>query len=321
MKPTVFISGRIPERARQMLEAHFEVTCHEGQNLLSSEEISQGLGDKDALLSLLSDPITKDVINNAPNLKIVANYGAGFNNIDVAAATARNIPVTNTPAVSTAATADLTMGLLIAVARRIVEGDKLTRAGGFTGWAPLFHLGVEVTGKTLGIFGLGNIGKAVAKRAKGFDMPIIYHSRTRLSPEEEIKLGVTYVTFEELLTQPDFLSLHSSYSPELHHLIGMAELKKMKPTAYLISAARGQMIDEAALAEALANKIIAGAGLDVYEFEPKVTEALIPMANVVLAPHLGNATIETRDAMAEIAAKNIIDVLSGGSGINVVNLK
>ena len=213
------------------------------------------------------------------------------------------------------------MGLLIAVARRIVEGDKLTRAGGFTGWAPLFHLGVEVTGKTLGIFGLGNIGKAVAKRAKGFDMPIIYHSRTRLSPEEEIKLGVTYVTFEELLTQSDFLSLHSSYSPELRHLIGMAELKKMKPTAYLISAARGQMIDEAALAEALANKIIAGAGLDVYEFEPKVTEALIPMTNVVLAPHLGNATIETRDAMAEIAAKNIIDVLSGGSGINVVNLK
>lgn len=315
----VFISGRVPSNAKKILSEHFEVISHEGENLLSSEEIAKGVKEADALLCLLSDPITKEVIEGAGNLKIIANYGAGYNNIDLVTATSRKIPVTNTPKVSTNATADMTWALILGIARRVVEGDKLTRAGGFTGWAPLFFLGTEVTGKTLGIFGMGNIGKAVAQRGKGFEMKVIYHSRTRLSVEEEGLLGLTYVSFDELLKESDFLTLHSSYSPELHHLLGKKEFEKMKKSAFLINAARGPMIEEAALAEALENKIIAGAGLDVYEFEPKVVEGLLDLDNVILAPHLGNATVETRAAMAEIAAQNIIEVLSDRKPISCVN--
>ena len=315
----VFISGAVPEVALKKLSEKFSVSIHENEQLLTSAEIAEKLGDSDGLLCLLSDSITAEVIAGAPNLKIIANYGAGFNNINLSVATEKKIPVTNTPAVSTNATADMTWALILGIARRMVEGDKLTRAGGFTGWAPLFHLGTEVTGKTLGIFGLGNIGKAVARRAKGFEMKIIYHSRTRLSMNEEADLGVSYVSFEELLTQSDFLTLHSSYNPELYHLIGKHELEKMKTTSFLINAARGPMIDEVALADALVNRTIAGAGLDVYEFEPKVTEALLTLDNVILAPHLGNATVETRQAMAEIAAQNIIEVLEGRKPLNCVN--
>lgn len=315
----VFISGRIPETAKKELSKYFEVTSHEGENLLTSQEILEKAGNAEGLLCLLSDSITKEIINGAHNLEIIANYGAGFNNIDIDAATERRIPVTNTPKASTNATADMTWALILGIARRVVDGDKLTRAGGFTGWAPLFHLGTEVTGKTLGIFGMGNIGKAVARRAKGFEMPIIYSSRTRLHPDLEEELNAEYVPFEELLKRSDFLTLHSSYSPALHHIIGEEEINKMKPTAFLINAARGPMIDEVALAKALAEKKIAGAGLDVYEFEPKVTEGLMKLDNVILAPHLGNATVETREAMAEIAAKNIIEVLHGRRPLNCVN--
>ena len=315
----VFISGRIPNNAKELLSKHFEVISHEGEDLLSSQEIAEGAKEADALLCLLSDPITAEVMEGAKNLKIIANYGAGFNNIDLVTATNLKIPVTNTPKVSTNATADMTWALILGIARRVVEGDKLTRAGGFTGWAPLFFLGTEVTGKTLGIFGVGNIGKAVARRAKGFDMKVIYNSRTRLSVEEETSLGITYVSLEELLNDSDFLTLHSSYSPELHHLIGEKELHQMKSSAFLINAARGPIIDEVALAEVLKNKVIAGAGLDVYEFEPKVAEGLLTLDNVILAPHLGNATVETRAQMAEIAAQNIIEVLSGNKPISCVN--
>lgn len=318
MKAKVFIAGKVPEKARQLLAEQYEVTMHDDLRLLSKEEIIAGVQDKDALLCLLSDAIDADIIQAAPQLKIIANYGAGFNNIDVAAATARKIPVTNTPGVSTAATADLTMGLLLAIARRIVEGDKTTREGRFTGWAPLFHLGVDVTGKTLGIVGLGNIGAAVAKRAKAFDMKIVYTSRTR-KPELEKELGAEFRTLEELIREADFLSLHASYSPELRHMIGAKELQAMKPSAYLISMARGQMVDEQALVEALRSKTIAGAALDVYEFEPKVTAGLEALDNAILCPHLGNATVETRDAMAEIAANNIIAVLSGKKPLTCVN--
>lgn len=315
----VFISGRIPETAKKELSTYFDVTSHEGENLLSPQEILEGLGDAEGLLCLLSDSITKEIINGAANLKIIANYGAGFNNIDIDAAIERGIPVTNTPKVSTNATADMTWALILGIARRVVEGDKLTRAGGFTGWAPLFHLGTEVTGKTLGIFGMGNIGKAVARRAKGFEMSVIYCSRTRLHPDLEKELNAEYVSFEELIRRSDFLTLHSNYSPALHHLIGAEEIKKMKPSAFLINAARGPMLDESALAKALENREIAGAGLDVYEFEPQVTKTLVNLDNVILAPHLGNATVETREAMAEIAARNIIEVLHGKRPLHCVN--
>jgi Lactate dehydrogenase and related dehydrogenases len=315
----VFISGRIPVEAKEKLAQYFAVTAYEGEGLISEKELVEGIADAEGLLCLLSDTVSQETMAQAPHLKIIANYGAGFNNIDVMAATERKIPVTNTPLVSTNATADMTWALILGIARRVVDGDKLTRAGNFTGWAPLFHLGVEVTGKTLGIFGMGNIGKAVARRAKGFEMEILYHSRTRLTAEEEQELGARYVSFEELLTESDFLTLHSSYSPELHHLLSWEEFRKMKKSAFLINAARGPMVDEAALAEVLKAKEIAGAGLDVYEFEPKVTESLMALDNVILAPHLGNATVETRAAMAEIAANNIIEVLNGRQALNCVN--
>jgi lactate dehydrogenase-like 2-hydroxyacid dehydrogenase len=319
MKKKVFISGLIPQVAYEMLSQEFEVTMHHDLRLLSKEEIKAGLAGKDALLSLLSDNIDADIINSSPDLKIIANYGAGFNNIDVAAASARKIPVTNTPLVSTNATADLTWGLILAISRRIVEGDKNTRAGKFTGWAPLYHLGVEVTGKTLGIIGMGNIGKAVARRAKGFEMPIIYYSRTRLSPEEEKELNAEYRELDSVIRDADFLTFHLSYHPSLRHMIGAKELASMKKTAFLINAARGPLVDEQALLEALRNKTIAGAGLDVYEFEPAVTKGLEELDNVVLCPHLGNATIETRDQMADIAARNIVNVLKGERPISCVN--
>lgn len=319
MKKKVFISGKIPDIAFEMLSQHFEVTMHNDLRLLTKEEIMAGVAGKDALLSLLSDPVDASIIHSNPDLKVIANFGAGYNNIDVAEATRRRIPVTNTPDVSTDATADLTIGLILAIARRIVEGDKTTRSDKFTGWAPLFHLGIEVTGKTLGIVGMGNIGKAVAKRAKAFNMPIIYYSRTRQSAEIEADLGLQFMPLEEVIKQADFLSFHLSYNPSLRHMIGAEQLGQMKKTAFLINAARGPLIDEAALAEALETKVIAGAALDVYEFEPKVTPALLALDNVILCPHLGNATIETRNAMAKIAAENIIAVLQGGKPLTCVN--
>jgi glyoxylate reductase len=318
-KPKVFISGRIPGIAYETLVQDFEVRMHDDVVPLPKEEIIKGLKGCDALLSILSDPIDAEVIASEPGLKIIANYGAGFNNIDVAEATKRGIPVTNTPQVSTNATADFTMGLLIAIARRLVEGDKTTREGRFTGWAPLYHLGVEVTGKTLGIIGLGSIGKAVAKRARAFDMKILYHSRTRLKEAQERELGVEFVPLEQLIRESDFVSLHLSYHPSLKHMIGAEQLRMMKPTAYLINAARGPLVHEEALLQALQEKVIAGAALDVYEFEPKVTAGLELLDNVILAPHLGNATIETRTAMAKLAADNIRSVLTGGKPLTCVN--
>lgn len=318
-KQSVFISGKIPSVAYELLNKEFEVTMHDDLRLLSKQEIIDGIAGKDALLCLLSDPIDREIMESNPRLKVIANYGAGFNNIDIKAAGEKGIPVTNTPDVSTNATADLTMGLILAIARRIVEGDKETRAGRFQGWAPLYHLGVEVTGKTLGIIGMGSIGQAVARRAKGFDMNIIYNTRTRLPLNEEKELGLTYMSQEQVIKSSDFLSLNLSYGPATHHMIGSHELSGMKPTAYLINAARGPLVDELALLKALQNRVIAGAALDVYEFEPQLTKGLEALDNVVLTPHIGNATLETRDAMAEIAAKNIIAVLKGEEPLSCVN--
>lgn len=315
----IFITGKIPPVAYELLSRDFQVRMADTEVPLKKEEIIAGMQDCDALLPILSDQIDREVIASNPRLQIIANYGAGFNNIDVAEATARGIPVTNTPGVSTNATADFAMGLLIAIARRLVEGDKTTREGRFTGWAPLYHLGVEVTGKTLGIIGLGSIGKAVARRANGFEMKILYTSRTRLAPEEEEALNVSYLPLSELLAASDFVSIHASYQPSAHHMIGEKELRLMKPSAFLINAARGPLVNEGALLAALQSNTIAGAALDVYEFEPQVTAGLEALDNVILAPHLGNATVETREAMARLAAENIAEVLSGGLPLTCVN--
>lgn len=315
----VFVAGKIPTVGLEMLQREFEVEVYEKDELITEAELRERVKDKDALLSLLSTPVNQETIDRAKNLKIIANFGAGFNNIDFEYAGEKGIPVTNTPQVSTAATADLTFALVLAVARRIAEGDHLMRTEGFNGWAPLFFLGREVSGKKLGIVGLGNIGRAVAERAKGFGMEILYTGRSRKSPELEKELNATFVSFEELLQESDFISINCAYTPESKHMFDEEQFKMMKPTAYLINAARGPIVHEKALVEALRTKEIEGAALDVFEFEPEVTEELKSMKNVVLTPHIGNATIETRDAMAEMAVQNIIQVLNGKEPFSAVN--
>ncbi|WP_414048948.1 NAD(P)-dependent oxidoreductase [Macrococcus animalis] len=304
----ILVAGEIPISGMEFLEEKFDqVEVFKGEKLITKEQLIEMIKDKDALISLLSTNIDKDVIDAAPNLKLIANYGAGFNNIDTEYARKKNIDVTNTPNASTNATADLTVAILLAVARRVIEGDELCRTVGFNGWAPLFFRGREVSGKTIGIIGLGEIGTAVARRAKGFDMNILYSGPTRYTDKEE-ELGAKYVTQEELLQNSDFITINCSYNPSMKHMIDSKEISMMKPTAYLINASRGPIIHEQALAEALESKIIEGAALDVFEFEPEINEKLKHLDNVVITPHIGNATYEARDMMAEIVTSNVYKI-------------
>lgn len=314
----ILVAGEIPQRGMDLLAGH-DVEVFSGESLISEEELKERIRDKDALLSLLSTPVTKEIIDSAPNLKIIANYGAGFNNVDIEYAATKGIPTTNTPIASTAATADLTIALLLAVARRVVEGDEVCRTVGFKGWAPLFFRGREVSGKTIGIVGFGQIGQAVAKRAAAFDMNVIYYNPSRKSEEIEKSLNATYVSFEELLTNADFITLNSSYNPSMKHMFSTKQFEMMKSSAYLINCARGPIVDEAALIKALNEKTIEGAALDVFEFEPDIGEGLKKLSNVVLTPHIGNATFEARDAMAVMAAENIVKVLNDEDPLYVVN--
>ncbi|WP_242217141.1 NAD(P)-dependent oxidoreductase [Bacillus cereus group sp. BfR-BA-01380] len=315
----ILIAGKIPEIGLQLLRDH-EVEMYDKEELIGTEELVARVKDKDALLSLLSTKIPKEVIDAAPYLKIIANYGAGYDNIDYKYAVEKDIAVTNTPKVSTEATAELTFAILLAAARRIPEGDTLCRTVGFNGWAPLFFLGREVYGKTIGIIGLGEIGKAVAKRAKAFGMNIMYTGPSRKYRAEQ-ELGATYVTLEELLQTADFVTINCAYNPKLHHMIDEEQFRLMKKTAYIINAARGPIMNEEALAFALETKEIEGAALDVFEFEPNITDKLKELKNVVLTPHIGNATIETRDAMAEVAVRNILAVLEGNEPLTPVYKK
>lgn len=317
--PKVFISDRIPEVAAETLtKAGFAVDQYQGTGLITETALASGTRDADFLIATLSTQVTKAVIDQAPHLKLIANYGAGFNNIDVAAATARHIPVTNTPAVSTTAVAEVTLGLMLALSHRIVEGDQLMHGPGFDGWQPLFFLGHELAGKTLGIVGAGHIGQAVAKRAAAFDMKILYTQHHQLPAATEQALGATYVPFAQLVAESDLITLHAPQTAENFHQFNAATFKQMKPTALLINAARGPIIDEAALADALAAGELAGAALDVYEHEPQVEPRLTTMKNVILTPHIGNATVEARDAMAMICANNVIKV-SRGEPVTPVN--
>lgn len=315
----ILVAGQIPEIGLQLLRDH-EVEMYDKEELIDTEELVARVKDKDVLLSLLSTKVPKEVIDAAPYLKIIANYGAGYDNIDYKYAVEKDIAVTNTPKVSTEATAELTFAILLAAARRILEGDTLCRTVGFNGWAPLFFLGREVYGKTIGIIGLGEIGKAVAKRANAFGMNIVYTGPSRKYRAEQ-ELGATYVTLEELLQTADFVTINCAYNPKLHHMIDEEQFRLMKKTAYIINAARGPIMNEEALAFALETKKIEGAALDVFEFEPKITERLKELTNVVLTPHIGNATIETRDAMAEMAVRNILAVLEGNEPLTPVYKK
>ncbi|MDJ1091408.1 2-hydroxyacid dehydrogenase family protein [Macrococcus caseolyticus] len=314
----VLVAGEIPEKGLSFLKEHFEVDLFEGEQLITKEELVDRIKDKDALVSLLSTNVDKAVIDAAPNLQIIANYGAGFNNIEYEYAREKGIDVTNTPKASTNATADLTMALLLASARRVVEGDTLCRTTGFNGWAPLFFRGREVSGKTLGIIGLGEIGQAVARRAKGFDMNILYTGPNR-HEEREKGLEATYVSLEELLKQADFITINAAYNPSMEHLIDKEQLEIMKPTAYLINASRGPVVHEAALADALENKVIEGAALDVFEFEPEINDKLKTLDNVVITPHIGNATFEARDMMADIVTQNVYKKLNGDTPDYIIN--
>ncbi|PEI47477.1 NAD(P)-dependent oxidoreductase [Bacillus pseudomycoides] len=315
----ILVAGNIPEIGLQLLQNH-EIEMYDKEELISTEELAKRVKDKDALLSLLSTKVTKEVIDAASNLKIIANYGAGYDNIAYKYAAEKGVVVTNTPKVSTEATAELTFAILLAAARRIPEGDTLCRTVGFNGWAPLFFLGREVYGKTIGIIGLGEIGKAVAKRAKAFGMNVTYTGPNR-KYETESEIEATYVTLEELLQTADFITINCAYNPSLHHMINEEQFKMMKKTAYIINAARGPIMNELALAHALETNEIEGAALDVFEFEPKITERLKGLKNIVLTPHVGNATFETRDAMAEMAVRNILAVLEGEEPLTPVNQK
>lgn len=315
----ILVAGQIPSVGIDFLREHFnDIEVYEEESLISKEILIEKIRDKDALISLLSTTVDKEIIDAAPNLKIIANYGAGYNNIDYYYARSKSIDVTNTPNVSTNATADLTMALLLAAARRVVEGDEVCRTVGFNGWAPLFFRGREVSGKTIGIIGLGEIGMAVARRAKAFDMEIMYSGPNRYEDKEK-ELNAQYVSLETLLQTADFVTINCSYHPSMKHMIGMKEIKMMQPTAYLINASRGPIVHEAALADALEQGIIEGAALDVFEDEPIINDKLKGLKNVVLTPHIGNATYETRDKMAEIVTHNVFKKLNGQSPDYIIN--
>jgi len=283
------------------------------------DELVQRVAGADALLTMLTDPIDADVLDAGKRLRIVAQMAVGYDNVDVAAATERGILVTNTPGVLTETTADLAFALLLAAARRVVEGDRLTRTGGWKSWHPSFLLGQDVHGATLGIVGLGQIGLAVARRARGFDMRILYHDRTRHS-QAEADLGLEYAELDRLLCESDFVSLHVPLSPETRHLIGGRELSLMKPTAVLVNAARGAVVDQRALYAALKERRIAAAGLDVAEVEPVPgDDPLLTLDNVVITPHVGSASVATRAKMAEMAVESIHQALRGELPAHCVN--
>jgi glyoxylate reductase len=308
----VLITRRIPEAGLELIRASCAVRLWEEDRPMPKDRLLALAAGKDGIVCLLSDPMGADVIAAAgPQLKAIATMAVGYDNIDVAEATRRGIVVGNTPGVLTEATADLTWALILSLGRRIIEGDRLVRSGRWTGWAPTQLVGADFAGKIIGIVGLGRIGKAVARRGRGFGMEVIYYNRNRLAESEEAAIPARYAKLDELIAESDFISLHCPLNPESYHLIGRERIARMKRTAYLLNVARGPVVDEAALAHALKEGWIAGAALDVYEHEPRLTPGLIELDNVVLAPHLGSASIETRNRMAKMTAQNLLAGLKG----------
>jgi len=314
----IVITRPIPEPGPGLVaKIASEVVANREDRPLSPEELRRIVAGADGVLCLLTDAIDADVLDAAAGCRVFANMAVGYNNVDVAAATARGILVTNTPGVLTECTADLTWALILGVARRVAEGDVEMRAGRFPGWGPLYLLGGDVAGTTLGLVGPGRIAAAVARRAAGFGMRLLYHGR-RASPELEAA-GAVAVGLDRLLDESDFVSLHVPLSDETRHLIGAEALGRMKRSAYLINTSRGPVVDERALVAALQAGTIAGAGLDVYEDEPRMADGLADCSNALLLPHLGSATLGTRAAMSRIAAENLVAALEGGRPPNLVN--
>lgn len=317
-KPKVLVTRQLLPEAHAFLDCHLEVETGAVGNNLARSELLQKVRDKAGLLSLLVDNVDQEALQAAPGLKIVANCAVGYNNIDIDFARKKGIMVTNTPGVLTETTADLTWALLLASARRIPEAERFARAGRFSGWELDLMLGQEVTEKCLGIIGMGRIGRAVALRAKAFRMNTLYFDHHRLSPEEEDFYAAGFASFSQILAQADFLSLHTTLTEETRHLIGGKELEAMKASAVLINVSRGPVVDEKALAVALEKGHIWGAGLDVYEREPEIEARLMSLENVVLLPHIGSASYETRLKMAKTAATNLVAGLTGKSPPNLV---
>ncbi|MFD6067154.1 2-hydroxyacid dehydrogenase [Amycolatopsis lurida] len=319
MTSKIAVTRWIPDEALKVLAEAGEVELSRADRPLTREELLEFVRGASAIVGMLHDRLDGEVADAAgPGLKVVANVAVGYDNVDVTALSERGITVTNTPGVLTDATADLAFGLILAVTRRLGEGERLIRSR--TPWS--FHLGFllgsSLQDKTLGIVGLGQIGQAVARRALGFGMRIVYSGRSRAAEDVEKTLGAKYVSFGELLESSDVVSLHCPLTPETRHLVGADALKSMKPGAYLINTTRGPVVHEAALADALEAGEIAGAALDVFEAEPEVEPRLLDRENVVLTPHLGSATVETRTAMAVLAAENVASVLTGGNPLTEV---
>lgn len=316
----VVVTRRIPDAGIDLLkQAGYEVVVSEKDGVLTRDELREFVKGADAILSLLTDKIDAEILDSAGSqLKIVANYAVGYDNLKLDDLKLKNVIATNTPGVLTETVAEHAIGLLFAVAQNISQADKFTRDGKFVGWAPMLFLGTDVFGKTLGILGLGRIGLEIVKRLKdGFDLNIVYYDSNR-NEQAEKDYGIKYASLEELLSISDFVSIHVPLTPGTKHLIGEKELRLMKKTAYLINTSRGAVIDEMALVKVLKERIIQGAGLDVYENEPKLSDGLAQLDNVILLPHIASASIGTRSKMAEMAASNIIAVLNGQNPINPV---
>ncbi len=318
-KPKVLVTREVFDETLDYLSAHCEVDSNQEDIALTPQRLAQRLADKAAVVCSLTDRIDAALIAAAPNLKVVANMAVGYNNIDVPACTARGIMATNTPGVLDDSTADRARALMLGAARRVTELERRVRAGEWKGWRLKQWLGTDVHHATLGIFGMGRIGQAIARRAAGFEMKVIYCNRKRVSPDIEKRCNAAYATKEDLLRQADFVVLQVPYSPETHHLIGARELALMKPTAVLVNSTRGGVVDDAALIAALQAGTIRAAGLDVFENEPALNPGFMALDNVVLMPHIGSSTEATRRAMAMTAATNLVAALTGGRPANLLN--
>ncbi|MFH1258045.1 MAG: D-glycerate dehydrogenase [Candidatus Micrarchaeota archaeon] len=318
-RPKVFVTRPLPGHALEELKRHCDVELQEEDRPATREEITEGVKGKDGLLCILTDQIDIEVMDANKNLRIISNYGVGFDKIDLDAATKRKILVTNTPGALTETTADLAVGVMIAAARRIVEGDKFTRECRYEGWGPSMMLGQDVHNKTLGLVGLGRIGKAVAKRAHfGFGMKILYND-PKSQEDFDKEFNARLVDFETLLKESDFISIHVPLTPQTRKMFGDKQFHMMKRTAVLVNTSRGLVVDQAALGKALKSSRIFAAAIDVYEDEPKSPVELIPLQNVILLPHIGSASLETRTRMADLAVQNLLDYFKGRHLTNVVN--
>jgi glyoxylate/hydroxypyruvate/2-ketogluconate reductase len=319
MKLKVLVTREIFDDVLDYLKQHFEVTDNQADAPMDAATLTAKLADKAGVMTTLVDRVDENLLTRCPNLKAVCNIAVGFNNIDLAACSKAGVMATNTPGVLDDSTADFTWALILSTARRVVESDAHLRAGQWKGWYLKQFLGVDVHHATLGILGFGRIGRRVARRALGFDMKVLYHDGLKADAEIERSCNAAFVSMDELLARSDILTIHVPYAPSTHHLVGARELAKMKPGAILIHAARGGVVDDAALIAALKSGRLAGAGLDVYENEPNLNPAFVSLQNVVLTPHIASSSAATRHAMALLAAQNLVAALTTGRPPNLLN--